>query len=51
MNRDEGIKKAKQNAGVTSEKGGVIWYWSLPPDEAYADDWCRDVAPEELLPL
>lgn len=45
------IKKAKRNAGVVSEKGGVIWYWSPPSDKEYADDWCRDAAPEELLPL
>lgn len=27
------IKKAKRNAGVSSEKGGFIWYWTLPMDD------------------
>ncbi len=26
------IKKAKKNLGVQSEKGGFIWYWSLPEE-------------------
>lgn len=27
------IKKAKRNAGVSSEKGGFIWYWTLPMND------------------
>ncbi len=33
------IKKAKRNAGVSSEKGGFIWYWTLPMDDYADDDW------------
>lgn len=43
------IKKAKRNAGVFSEKGGFIWYWTLPDEDDQRDNF-RALGGEESLP-
>ena len=43
-------KKAKKEAGVVSEKIGLLWYWSLPEDDGTNIKW-QDITDDDELPF
>ena len=42
------VKKAKKNAGVSSEKDGFLWYWTLPTGGAGSEERQEDLFDDDL---
>ena len=42
------VKKAKKNAGVSSEKDGFLWYWTLPTGGAESEERQDDLFDDDL---